>query len=200
MEKNDKQQIEAILFASGRVMDVTTISSLTGISSVNNIKKSVKQLETEYNERGSPMMIVQEKDGWKITVREQYLPLVRQIVSETELPKTVIETLGVIAWKSPVVQSEIIAIRHNKAYDHINVLEELGFIRREVCGRSYMIKTTEKFYEYFDVENGENIRDIFRKVVGKPETLENTDNVLTNKFPESDDYNEIDEGVKLLFQ
>ncbi len=165
-EKDYKSIIEALLFASGRLMNADILLGLTGASSKQVLINNVSKLRTEYDERGSPLMIVEEKDGWKLTVREKYLPLVRKIVSETELPRTILETLAVIAWKAPVLQSEIIDIRHNKAYDHIGELEELEFIRKEPKGRSQIIKLTEKFYTYFDVEGAKDIREVFTKVVG----------------------------------
>ncbi len=168
-----KNQIEALLFASGRLMDINMLLSLTGASDKEVIRSNVEKLKEEYIGRNSPMMVVEEKDGWKITVREQYLPLVRKIVSETELPKTILETLAIIAWKSPVLQSEVVEIRHNKAYEHITVLEELGFIRKEERGRSHLITLTEKFYEYFDVDGAKDIREIFSKMTGKKPKEEN---------------------------
>lgn len=169
-----KNQVEAILFASGRFMDVATLMNLTGASDKQVIKSNVEKLIQEYSQRESPLMIVEEKDGWKITVREKYLPLVRKIVSDMELPKTVLETLAVIAWKSPVLQSEVIRVRHNKAYDHISELEELGFIVKEKQGRSYILKLSEKFFEYFDVDGTHDIKEFLKKakIPEAPETPE----------------------------
>jgi segregation and condensation protein B len=166
MSEDYKNMIEALLFASGRLMNSDTLINLTGASNKQVISKNIEKLKKEYEDRKSPLMIVEEKDGWKLTVREQYLPLVRKIVSETELPKTILETLAVIAWKSPALQSEIINVRHNKAYDHIAELEELGFINKEKKGRSFVLKLSEKFYEYFDVSGAKDIRQVFSKVVG----------------------------------
>ena len=168
-EKNYKDQIEALLFASGRLMDINTLLNITGASGKQVLINNVRKLKQEYKDRQSPMMIIEEKDGWKLTVRESYLPIVRKIISETELPKTILETLAIIAWRSPVLQSEVVNIRHNKAYDHVSELLELGFIRKEPKGRSYMISLTEKFYEYFDVDGTKDIREVFNKVVGSPE-------------------------------
>jgi len=163
-----KNQIEAILFASGSFVDVDTLQDITEASNKQVIKKNVKKLKQEYEERNSPIMVVEEGNGWKLTVREAYLPLVRNIVSETELPKSVLETLAIIAWQAPVLQSEVINIRHNKAYTHIALLEDLGFIRKDSEGRSYRLYLTEKFYEYFDVAGSKDIRKVFKKVVEKP--------------------------------
>jgi len=170
--KDYKNQIEAILFASGRYIDADTLMNLVGASNKQVLINNIKKIKEDYEKRNSPLMIVQEKNGWKLTVRETYLPLVRKIVSETELQKSVLETLAVIAWKSPVLQSEVVNIRHNKAYDHIAELIELGFIKKEPSGRSYLLTLTEKFYEYFDVEGTKDIRKVFSRIVGEPEGVQ----------------------------
>ena len=201
-ELDYKRQIEALLFASGRLMDIDTLVELTSASSRNVVKSNVSKLIKEYEERNSPMMVVEEKNGWKLTVREPFLPLVRKIISETELPKTVLETLAVIAWKAPVLQSDIIDIRHNKAYDHISLLENMEFIKKEAQGRSYLLKITEKFYNYFDVDGSRDIRDVFNRVVGTPEQLKIDDiEILKNRTDiNADQGEEIDLGIKLLFE
>ena len=90
MSQDYKNQIEALLFASGRFMDADTLLQLTGVSNKLVLVNNVKKLKEEYEKRSSPLMVVEEKDGWKLTVREAYLPLVRKIVYETELQKTML--------------------------------------------------------------------------------------------------------------
>jgi len=108
-------------------------------------------------------MLIRDGDFWKITVREQFLSIVRKIVTKTELNKTVVETLATVAAKAPVLQSAIIKIRTNKAYDHLATLEEMGYLSREKKGRTKLIKLTPKFFDYFDVPEGK-VREKFARV------------------------------------
>ncbi|RJQ17328.1 SMC-Scp complex subunit ScpB [Candidatus Woesearchaeota archaeon] len=173
MQKNDlKNKIEALLFSSGKFMTEENLSLLIG-ADIREVKKTVRDLEKEYAERDHSLMLVQEGDSWKINVRELYLDLVRKIVADTELPKGVLETLAVIAWKSPILQSEVVRIRSNKAYEHIAQLEEMGFVIKDKFGRSFKIKVTEKFFEYFDV-SGKNLKEVFKdaKMPEKQATLD----------------------------
>ena len=96
-------------------------------------------------------MIFDEGDFWKLTVREPFLPLVQKIVTQTELSKTLMETLAVIAFKYPIKQSDLIKIRTNKAYDHLNELEQMGYITRQKHGRTKLIKLSQKFFDYFNL-------------------------------------------------
>jgi hypothetical protein len=71
--------------------------------------------------------------------------------------------LAVIAWKQPATQSEIVKIRTNKAYEHIAELEKMGYVAKHKHGRTYLIKVTGKFYDYFDLPEG-GIKEIFKDV------------------------------------
>ncbi len=165
-----KKQLEAILFASGRKMSVEEISRLCR-TTVATVEQYLQELKSDYELKDSSLLLMDESDGWKLTVREQYTSVVQKIVADTELTKTMIETLAVIAWKAPVLQAGVIKIRTNKAYDHIAALEKSGFITREKHGRSQMIKLTERFFKYFDLKSQEEVKEKFKGLAEKRETL-----------------------------
>jgi segregation and condensation protein B len=145
-----KKKIESVLFSAGRKVNIEEIVKLCGAKE-GDVRKALKELEEDYKESESAIMLVEEGNSWKLTVREKFLPIVQKIVTETELSKTVMETLAVIAFKHPVLQSEVIKIRTNKAYDHLRELEESGYITREKHGRTKKIRLTKKFFDYFDL-------------------------------------------------
>jgi segregation and condensation protein B len=158
-----KKQVEALLFSCGRKMETEEIGRLIGINSEKLISDTLKQLKNEYAERDSPIMLTDEGSAWKLAVREPYLPLVRKINPYTEFPKSVMETLAVVAWKQPILQSTVIKFRTNKAYDHIDELINMGFIVKEKYGRTAMLKLTQKFYDYFDLQDRERVKDLFKR-------------------------------------
>ncbi len=156
-----KNKAEAVLFAYGKKVSVDHLAKLTK-SSKDQVIGALNELKQEYANKNSSLSIIDEGDHWKLMVRENYSPIVRKIVPKTELTKTMIETLAVIAWKAPVLQSEVIRIRTNKAYDHLLEIEKIGFITREKKGRTQMIKLSQKFHDYFDVHNEQEIKDKFK--------------------------------------
>ncbi len=171
-QKQDlRKQLEAVLFASGRKMPVDELARLCR-TTPSAVMQQLQQLKAEYESKDSSLLLIDEADGWKLTVREQYTPVVQKIVAETELTKTVIETLAVIAWKAPVLQSNVIKVRTNKAYDHIAALEKSGFITREKKGRSQLIKLTERFFRYFDVKTPEEVKAKFEGLAESQTRLE----------------------------
>jgi segregation and condensation protein B len=156
-----KNKVEAILFSSGKKMAVEDIAKLCR-TNAETVTQSLRGLKEDYDTRDSSVLLVEESDGWKLTVHEKYSPIVRKIVTDTELSKTMMETLAVIAWKAPVLQSDIIKVRTNKAYDHLDNLETSGFITRQKHGRTKIIRLTERFFNYFDVKNTDEMKSRFK--------------------------------------
>ncbi len=150
MEENLKK-VEAVLFSIGKKVDIEELSKLTDITNLDDLKSILYQLQEHYEKSDSSLMLMEDGSSWKLTVREKFMHLVHNIVTETELSKTIMETLAVIAWKYPILQSDVIKIRTNKAYDHLKELEESGFISRTKYGRTNKIKLSDKFFTYFDL-------------------------------------------------
>ena len=108
---NEKNKIEALLFAVAKRIHLDEISTITGIRDADKIKSALSELKTKYDSEGSSMVIRDEGEGyWKLTVKDHYLPIVNKVVSQTELDKPLMETLAVIAWKYPVLQADVIKI------------------------------------------------------------------------------------------
>ena len=160
---SDWKKIEALLFASGKYMPKDEIIRITGIPK-NKISATLKKLQEHYDSADTSLKLFSENDSWKLNVKEDYSSIVNSIVSETELPGYAMATLALIAYKSPVLQSEIINSRGSGAYEHIKLLEEKGFISKEKHGRSYKLKVSDKFFEYFDVKGESGIGDVFKDV------------------------------------
>lgn len=174
-----KNKIEAILFSCGGKIPIEEISKLTGYSK-NVILKTLNELKQLYEDSDNSLKIIEEGDQWKMSVKEKYISLVRSIVTETDLPKSILETLAVIAWKAPMLQSDLIKIRNNKAYEHIKELLESGFISKERSGRSYKIKLAQKFFDYFDIDSIKKIRKDLNKTAESVPKLENKKEDIDN--------------------
>jgi|FLOH01.1.fsa_nt_gi segregation and condensation protein B len=158
-----EMQIEALLFSSGKAMSVELISSITDFDK-KKVKNALKKIKEDYDSRNTSLKLFEEGESWKLNIREQYISLVTKIIADTELSKPVLETLSVIAWKSPVFQSDIIKARSSAAYEHIQELVDAGFITKERSGRSFVLKTAEKFFEYFDVPGDKAMKEVFKEV------------------------------------
>jgi len=149
-----KKKVEAVLFTVGKEITVERVASLCSLDMLK-VQEIIQQLAQEYRERDHSLQIVEKENGWKLTVRDEFVPLVSSLVSSTELERPLMETLAVIAWKYPVLQADVVKLRNASAYDHMKQLEERGFIAKERSGRTYKLKLTKKFFEYFDLPSEE---------------------------------------------
>lgn len=193
-----RNKVEALLFAVGKHIDIEEICRITEASSKDEVSKALNEIKQDYDKRESPIMVVSEGNAWKLTVREKFLGMVKHLVAETELSKTILETLAVITWKNPVKQSEVIKIRTNKAYDHVQELEELGFISRTKHGRTMLIKLTDKFYNYFELTGDADIREVFEKVGVDEAMQKKVDEYANGKLGELKVYEESEADKKEL--
>ena len=130
-------------------------------------------------------MLVSETNNWKLTVRERHLSLVKNLAIDTELNKSVTETLAMIAFKYPVMQSDIIKIRSNKAYEHIKELEEMQFLDKVRKGRTYQIKLTKKFFEYFDLPE-DDVKNQFNNFKETEKIIEEKEAEVTQQIKDSE--------------
>jgi segregation and condensation protein B len=198
---NEKNKVEAVLFSSGKRMTLQDISELAGITDFELIKQALNELKADYESRSGSVILVEEAGAWKLIVKDHYLPLVRKIISKTELDKPLIETLAVIAWKYPVVQADVIKIRHNKAYDHLKQLEEMGFVTRQKFGRTKKLTLTEKFFEYFDLPSEEAKQAFLKNIPEKvKQDLDAKEKEIDEGEKRIEQYNQKQEEIKQLEQ
>jgi len=93
---------------------------------VPGIEKGLQDLKKSYGEIETSLMLKEEEKTWKLSLKADYLPLVEKLMPSTDLPKPVVETLAILAWRAPMLQSELIHLRSPVAYEHIAELEKIG--------------------------------------------------------------------------
>ncbi|MDP2906474.1 MAG: SMC-Scp complex subunit ScpB [Nanoarchaeota archaeon] len=158
--QEEKNKVEAILFTTGKFMGLQEISDFCGISTVETVKDLVEDLKKDYESKNGSLAIFEENGKYKLSIKRKYNYLTTKLLDVTEMDKPTQETLAVIAYKQPAIQAEVIKIRGNKAYDHIDKLKELGFVTSDKYGRTRLLKLTQKFFDYFDLLEG-NLKEKF---------------------------------------
>jgi segregation and condensation protein B len=177
MNNEELLKLEALLFAYGRLVPEEELAKALSISQPK-IKELLSALKQKHATNDSSLNLIQQDNRWKLTVKDNYLAIVKSIVTKTELDRQTIETLAVIAFKYPVLQSEVINIRNASAYEHIKNLVEAGYVVKEKSGRSFKLKLTQKFFDYFDLpeeklkEFFSDFRQIEKEIIAQEEKAE----------------------------
>ena len=146
-----KNRVEAILFTTGRFMDLQEIANLCGVGSVGLVKDALDALRDDYDSRVGSLSIIEDNGKWRLNIKKEYNYLTTKLLDNTEMDRPTQETLALIAYKNPALQSEIVKMRGNTAYDHIKYLKDNEFVVSEAHGRTRLLKLAPKFYDYFDV-------------------------------------------------
>jgi len=150
--KNEKQIIEAAMFASDRSIDLRELSELIG-EPVDETTLILNELVEEYGKRESGLEILKSSDTkYLMRVRPEYVEYVKSFAPK-ELPAPVLRTLSMIAYHQPVKQSDIVRIRGNSTYSHIHTLSEMGLIASTPEGHTKLLTTTHGFAEYFGLDS-----------------------------------------------
>jgi segregation and condensation protein B len=188
MDSKEKR-VEAVLFAVGKEITSDRIASLCSLEVKEVEQVIIPNLIKQHSDRDQSLQIVKKDNGWKLTVRDEYVPLVSNLVSSTELEGSLMQTLAVIAWKYPIVQADVIKLRGSGAYDHMKQLIDQGFVAKEKFQRTYKIKLTNKFFEYFDLPSAAAKQAFIDQVPSDVlEELENVDKEIdeTERIIEQD--------------
>jgi segregation and condensation protein B len=106
------------------------------------------ELAREYSQRDGGVEIMVLDDGYVMQVRPKLARLVAPIAPR-EMEAPLIRTLAIIAYKQPIKQSDLAAIRGNKSYGHVKELERMGLINSTRQGHTKILTTTKIFADYF---------------------------------------------------
>lgn len=141
--------MEAALFSAGRPLSIDEIKEATKLDS-GRIEGYLNELIEIYNGRESAIEVSKAGEKWGMCVKSEFTDYART-VAKPEVKRKLLETLSLIAYEQPLTQSKLARMLGSKIYDHIKELAELGLIFTIPAGRTKLIKTTEKFSEYFGI-------------------------------------------------
>ncbi len=143
--------VEAVLFSSSKPLKVSEISERTGLSE-QTVRKALKTLETDYDDRGSAIRIAKTGYGHSMILREEYSEQARSFAPR-EVPNDVLRTAAMIAYHQPVLQSELARTLGSRVYEDVKELKELGLISGKKKGQTLELSTTKRFSEYFGIDS-----------------------------------------------
>ena len=151
-----KALVEAALFASETPISLHTLSKISGITSMKDLKKILDGIKIEMDKGWHGVELAITGEGYQLQVKDQFLERVANLTTHSDLSRGTLRTLSLVALRQPILQSEIIKIQGNKAYNYIKSLEKKKLIRTEKAGRTRKIETTKEFERYF----GRSLKDI----------------------------------------
>lgn len=150
-EQQLKSKIEAVLFTTAKALKVKEIAEILG-SEIDETEEALLELIMDYSSRDGALEI-DDEEGYILQVKTEHMDIVEKLCP-VELKPAALKTLTVIALKEPIRQSYLKELRGSNAYEHVQELIEKGLIskHKDKNGRSFNLKTTQKFAEYFKLK------------------------------------------------
>ncbi len=162
-------QVEALLFAAGRPMSVKEISEALALSDYRPVLKAVRTLESTYANRQSALEVRKVGDRYALQLEEKYVPTVHSVTPVEMAPRT-LKALTLIAYHQPILQSHLVRMIGDVAYEEVQHLRGIGLVRTEPKGATLELTTTKRFAEYFGIASSrpDEIRRFLEQKLGVP--------------------------------
>ena len=164
-QKSDEQRLlgkvtrqlflmEAGLYVAGRPLDLKTLAGIVGTRSKKKVKKLAKMLVEDYKNRQTALEILElEEDRYVMQLKAEYTGQVRKLSTRPLLSVGPLKTLSYIAFRQPILQTQVIDVRGHHSYGHLKQLEEMELIAREGVGKNRMLRTTAFFADFFGLSH-----------------------------------------------
>jgi len=165
MLKNDINKIvEALLFASPEPLTQAHLNSIIEPDLIDpeltKLENIIEDLQNKYSENDNAFTIVQVASGYQLVSRSEYEIFIRRLLKKSgrlALTNASLETLAIVAYRQPVNRFEIESIRGVDSSGVLKTLLSKNLIkikgRDSGPGRPLLYNTTEKYLEYFGLNN-----------------------------------------------
>ena len=151
--------IEALLFTSDKPLSAQDIRTCLPVETLAGIRQALEELKEKYDELGRSFVLKEVAQGYQLRTRSEYAPYILQMLktSPTRLSKAALETLAIIAYKQPMIRSDVEHLRGVDCGGVLRMLLERKLIRvlgrKEIPGRPLIYATTKQFLQVFDLKN-----------------------------------------------
>ena len=157
--ENIKHIIESLLFVAEEPLTVDKIKRIATHAESKEIRAALAALSAEYEDRQGGFYLDEVAGGFQIRTRPEYNEWIRKLIQPKplRLSKAALETLVIIAYKQPIIRSDVEHLRGVDCGGVLRVLLERKLIRvlgrREIAGRPLIYATTKRFLEVFDLKD-----------------------------------------------
>src|SRR5208282_4129954 len=143
-------QVEAVLFASGKPLSVKELTDALGLDDFRPVQKAVRTLEQTYENRQSSLEVRRVGDRFALQLKEDYVATVHA-VTPVEMGARTVKALTLIAYHQPILQSHLVRMLGDVAYEEVQRLRGMGLVHTEPNASTLELTTTRRFAEYFGI-------------------------------------------------
>lgn len=172
--------IEAILYLKGRPLPIARIAEYAGCDR-EAAEEGLMELMDQYAHREGALELVETQEGYCLQLKAGFKHLVDTLIP-LDLGVGALRTLAAIALRGPMSQTDLVEVRGSGVYQHVQELVKLGFVtkRRQADGRSFWLQVTNKFHQYFEMDQLPALTRRPQAAAAPPTDTEDTDSSETS--------------------
>ena len=154
-----KAIIESLIFASDMPLSPEKIRVVFPEVEKTEIKEIIDQIVSEYNERDGGIFLQEVAGGFQFRTNPELGQWIKKLKSTKphSLSPQAMETLAIVAYKQPIVKSEIESIRGVDVGGPLKSLLDKKLVRivgrKDVPGKPIIYGTTRRFLEVFNLKD-----------------------------------------------
>lgn len=162
--------VECLLFVAGEPMPLAEIARALKCDEVA-AEMAVRELQLTLGERGSGLQVVSIAGGWQLSTRPEYAETIAVLLArgESRLSRAALETLAIVAYRQPITQPEIEAVRGVSCGGVLKTLSDRRLVqeagRKMTIGRPILYATTAEFLHYFALKDLSDLPPLDDQVV-----------------------------------
>ena len=152
--------VESLLFVSPEPLSVQRLVAIMGDVTKADVSQALRGLGEELEQEGRGVRLVEIAGGFRLVTKQEYATWIKRLdktKAAAKLSRSALESLAIIAYKQPIVKSEIEEIRGVETSGVVRTLLERKLVRivgrKEVPGRPIMYGTTKFFLEHFGLND-----------------------------------------------
>lgn len=166
MEDEKLAVAEAALFLSEEPLSIDELADAMNLGAKGYVQQVIDALREELGQDSRGLKIIENDGTYEMVVKNDFVDQVEHLAPHRDLDEGTLRTLALIAYNTPVKQSEVVDVRGNRSYSQIKQLIERGFVNAEKEGRTKVLEVTDHFLEYFELD----APDEFAMQAEEPET------------------------------
>ncbi len=153
--------MESLLFSSERPLGIGTFKQVFKGTNLKtkDIKKLLEDLQVEYADVARGVSLEEINGGWQLRTKVDNMEFLRKLAKARpfKLSGPALEVLAIIAYKQPMIKSEVDDIRGVESGHLVRALMEKHLVcfqgKSELPGKPMQYGTTRKFLEIFGLRN-----------------------------------------------
>lgn len=158
-----KNIIESLLLVAEEPLTIDRINNILALTGKKEIQNALTELSSEYENRKGGFFLREVAGGYQLRTRPEYREWIKRLIQPKplRLSKPALETLSIVAYKQPIIRSDIEHIRGVNCGGILRMLLERKLVRilgrKAIPGRPHVYATTKQFLEVFDLKNLEDL-------------------------------------------